>query len=191
MQLLKSTILYTALALGANTAFADTSELEALREVNMKKLQFYSEPRDTSDVVFVDENDAEFTLADFTGDYVVLNFWATWCAPCRKEMPSLSNLQTHFKDDPVNVVTIATGRNPVPAMRSFFQEIGVDNLPMLRDPKQKLARDMGVLGLPITVILNPEGKEIARLQGDAEWDSDSAISILEKLVATETSENES
>ncbi len=183
MQFIKSAILYTALAFGANAVVADSAELEALREGNMKKLQFHSEPRVTSETVFFDEADAEFTLADFKGDYVVLNFWATWCAPCRKEMPSLSNLQTHFEDDPVNVVTVATGRNPVPAMKMFFKEIDVDNLPLLRDPKQKLARDMGVLGLPITVILDPDGKEIARLQGDAEWDSESAIAIIEALVA--------
>lgn len=191
MQFIKSTILYTALALGANTALADTTELEALREGNMKKLQFFTEPRATSDVVFVDEADKEFTLADFSGEFVVLNFWATWCAPCRKEMPGLSNLQTFFEDDPLSVVTIATGRNPVPAITTFFDDIGVDNLPLLRDPKQQLARDMGVLGLPITVILNPEGHEIARLQGDAEWDSESAISILEKLIETKTEETAS
>ncbi len=70
-------------------------------------------------------------------------------------------------------------------MKKFFAEIGVDNLPMHRDPKSTLAREMGVLGLPITVILNPEGQEIARLQGDADWASDNAKAILTTLIGTD------
>jgi thiol-disulfide isomerase/thioredoxin len=110
-----------------------------------------------------------------------VNFWATWCAPCRAEMPHLSNLQTQLGSDDLSVVTIATGRNPRPAMERFFEEISVDNLPLHADPRSTLARNMGVLGLPITVILDRDGQEIARLQGDADWSSESAIAILTAL----------
>jgi thiol-disulfide isomerase/thioredoxin len=113
----------------------------------------------------------------------VLNFWATWCAPCRKEMPQLSELQAELGGDAFEVVTIATGRNPPQAMQRFFEEIGVDNLPLHMDPKQALAREMAVMGLPITVILNPEGQEIARMRGDADWSSDSAKAIVSALIA--------
>ena len=81
------------------------------------------------------------------------------------------------------VVTIATGRNDPVGMAQFFAETGVDNLSLHRDPQQRLAREMGVLGLPITVILNPDGMEIARLQGDADWASESARAIVAALVA--------
>ena len=84
--------------------------------------------------------------------------------------------------DTLEVVTIATGRNPPPAMRAFFDEIGVDNLPLHRDPQQKIARDMDVLGLPITVILSPSGQEVARLKGEADWNSESARAILSAMV---------
>ncbi len=80
-------------------------------------------------------------------------------------------------------MTIATGRNPLPGIKRFFDEVGVTNLPILLDPKQELARDMAVLGLPITLILNREGREIGRLRGDAEWDSDSAKAIVAALIA--------
>ena len=70
-------------------------------------------------------------------------------------------------------------------MRDFFEEIGVDNLPTLRDPSSALAREMSVLGLPITVILNPEGEEIARLQGDADWSSEEALTVLRTLMDDE------
>ncbi|WP_224824890.1 TlpA disulfide reductase family protein [Cognatishimia sp. MH4019] len=179
---LKSLALYTALAFGAIAAHADPA-LEALREGDMKKLTFHSDPQVVPSTAFVDASDAELSLEAYRGKYVVLNFWATWCAPCRHEMPMLSNLQTEFQSDTFEVVTIATGRNSLTGMRKFFDEISVDNLPLYRDPRQKLAREMAVLGLPITVILDPEGREIARLIGDAEWDSDSAKAIIAALLA--------
>ena len=115
--------------------------------------------------------------------YILLNFWATWCAPCRKEMPSLNALQTEFGGDDFRVVTIATGRNTPAAIRRFFDEVGVADLPRYTDPKQALARGMAVFGLPISVLLNPEGMEIARLRGDADWSSDSAKAIIAAMIA--------
>ena len=79
------------------------------------------------------------------------------------------------------VVTVATGRNPVPALNRFLDEISARNLPVLRDPKSQMGRAMGVLGLPVTVIINPDGHEVARLIGDAEWDSEVAIAVLNAL----------
>jgi thiol-disulfide isomerase/thioredoxin len=183
---LSTLALYTALALGANAAAAaDTAALQALAEGDMKKLAFHAEPRPVSETAFETAEGAPLSLADYRGKHLVVNFWATWCAPCRKEMPQLSELQAEFGGDAFEVVTIATGRNAVPAMRRFFEEIGVDNLPLHRDPRQALAREMGVFGLPITVILDPEGREIARLQGDADWASESAKAIVAELVGAE------
>jgi len=181
MRNLKSALLYLTLGVLANTAVADAAALEALREGDMRKLTIHSEPLQGSDVVFLHEDGSEMTLADYAGKHVVVNFWATWCAPCRKEMPGLSELQTELGGDDLQVVTIATGRNPRPAMEAFFDEIGVDNLPLHSDERQNLARSLGVLGLPVTLILDPEGNEIARLLGDAEWNSDSAKAILNAL----------
>ena len=174
-------VLYTALVLGANPAQADIAMAEAAREGTMKKLLF-SDPQPVSDETFTDPDGGEFRLADFNGKHVLLNFWATWCAPCRKEMPMLSELQAEFGGESFEVVTIATGRNDVAGIRRFFEEVGVDNLPMYLDPRSGLARDMGVLGLPITVILDPDGNEIARMRGDAEWNSESAKTIIRALV---------
>ena len=97
----------------------------------------------------------------------------------------LSELQTEYGGDAFEVVTIATGRNEIPGIRRFFDEVGVDNLPLYLDPKSSLGRDMGVLGLPITLILDPDGNEIARMRGDAEWNSPSAKAIIEVLIADE------
>ncbi len=189
MRLLRSIALYAGLALGANMAWADTqagpdtAALEALRQGDMKKLIFRSTPKPVSDAAFTDADGNARSLADYRGKYILLNFWATWCPPCRAEMPSLARLQEELGGDRFEVVTVATGRNTVRGIREFFESAGVDNLPVLLDPKQKLARDMGVFGLPISVVIDPGGREIARLTGDADWSSESAISLFRALIS--------
>lgn len=178
MKKLLAAILYTGLVALANPALADLAKAEAMRDGDMKKLTFHSTPQAAGTAEFTTFDGEPISLADYQGKWVLLNFWATWCAPCRKEMPMLSELQREFGGDSFEVVTLATGRNPPPAMEAFFEEIGVDNLPLHRDPGSGLAREMGVLGLPITVILNPEGQEVARMRGDADWASDNAKDIL-------------
>lgn len=175
-------ILYTGLILLANPVLADLAKAEAMRAGDMKKLAFHSEAKPAGTSGFVTFDDKPISLADYSGKWVLLNFWATWCAPCRKEMPMLSDLQTEFGGADFEVVTVAAGRNPPPAMKAFFDEIGVTNLPLHRDPKSALAREMGILGLPVTIILDPEGREVARMLGDADWSSDNAKDILRTLL---------
>jgi thiol-disulfide isomerase/thioredoxin len=184
------TLLYTALAAGAifvgltffdNEPQANFSTIEELREGDMKKLNFTA-PQPIVVTAFLDEDGQPMTFEAFKGQYTVVNFWATWCAPCRKEMPTLEALDKAFEGKGLDVVTIATGRNPAPAIDKFFTDIGVENLTKYLDPKQALARDMAVLGLPATVILNRDAQEIARLTGDADWDAPEAIAILTALV---------
>jgi thiol-disulfide isomerase/thioredoxin len=182
MRWFRLAVLYTALALSANAALAGNDDLIALREGDMKKLIFHAEPKDVSQIAFLSETGENMTLADLQGKVVLLNFWATWCAPCRKEMPSLNTLQKEFGGDKFTVATVATGRNSEAGIRRFFEEVGVDVLPRHTDPRQALARDMAVLGLPISVILNAQGQEIARLRGDALWDSDNAKAIIAALI---------
>lgn len=185
MRMLKIAAVYTAFALGANVAGADPQGLINMRDGDMMKLAVHSAPRAGSDTTFTTETGETATLADYQGKVVLLNFWATWCAPCRKEMPGLSALQTDLGGDDFAVLTIATGRNPRPAMERFMADIGVDNLPLHTDDRQALARSMGVLGLPVTLILDRNGAEVARLIGDADWTSDSARAILAGVMAQE------
>lgn len=172
-------VLYTVLALGANPALAQ--DAAALREGDMKKLALHTTPVALPEAALVTLDDAPASLADYRGKWVVLNFWATWCAPCRAEMPSLDRLQAALPD--LAVVPVATGRNEPAAITRFYEEAGIVNLPVLRDPKSGLSRQMGIMALPVTVILNPEGEEVARLIGDAEWDSDSSQAVLSALAS--------
>ncbi|GGH35313.1 Thiol-disulfide isomerase or thioredoxin [Cribrihabitans marinus] len=183
MKKLLIALVYTALVSGANAGSPDIAALEALREGNMKKLVFQSEPKPVSDLPFQLQDDGgEGHLADYRGKYLLLNFWATWCAPCRKEMPQLDELNAEFGGDRFEVLTLATGRNSPAGIAKFFEENGIESLPRHLDPGMKLARDMAVLGLPVTVLIDPEGQEIARMLGDAEWNSASAKAIIGALV---------
>lgn len=172
-------VLYTALGLGANPGIAQ--DVASLRTGDMKKLAIHAEPTDLPAAILLDADDMETSLDAYRGKWVVLNFWATWCAPCRHEMPSLDRLQVAMPQ--IAVVPVATGprRNSVPEIRKFFETAGVTNLPMLREPGSDLATALNVKGLPVTLILNPEGQEVARLIGGAEWDSDSAMQVLDAL----------
>ena len=172
--------LYIVLGSGANAVSAQ--EIDAYLTGDMRAMAIHTTPVAASDISFVRGDGAEGRLADYHGQYVLLNFWATWCAPCRHEMPSLDTLQRTLGGDNFAVVTLATGRNPPQAIRRFFEEIGITALPQHRDINQQIAQQMGVFGLPITVLLNPDGQEIARLRGDADWASEEAMALINALI---------
>ena len=123
----------------------------------------------------------ELVLASLRGKPLVVNFWATWCPPCREEMPALDRLQAAMPE--IAVVPVATGRNDPETITRFFTEAQIANLENLRDPTSDLAHAMGIMGLPVTVIVNPEGQEVARLIGDAHWDGPEAQAVLKALMA--------
>ncbi len=182
MRLIFPVLLYAALVTLANPASAEIATAEALREGDMNKLIFASTPKSAGETVFTDAQGGAHTLAEYQDQVVLVNFWATWCAPCRKEMPTLNALQAELGGEDFQVVTIATGRNDVSAIKRFFNGAGVTHLPVLLDPKSALAREMLVLGLPMTILLNRDGQEIARLRGDADWASESAFAVLDKII---------
>jgi thiol-disulfide isomerase/thioredoxin len=178
-------VLYTCCALGANAALAEGlsfDEIQALKTGDMRKLAVHKEPLGISPLGFTDEDGGEHFFEDYRGKVLLVNFWATWCAPCRAEMPSLDALQADLGGDDFQVLTIATGRNPLPAIKSFFSETQVEHLPILLDPRQTLARNMGALGLPASMIIDPNGREVARLVGDADWHGEDAVTLINALI---------
>ena len=181
-------MLYGVMALGANPALAaDLSKdqiatLKEMRNGDMKKLVVHKEARPRIDETFRDKYGNAVTLADYEGKVVVLNFWATWCPPCRAEMPSIDRLSAEMGGDDVEVLALSTDRFDVERVAAFFDEIQVQNLRVLQDRKGAVARKAGVLGLPVTVILDRQGREIGRVQGEAEWDSADVKAIVTRIV---------
>jgi thiol-disulfide isomerase/thioredoxin len=182
-------LIYTAVLGAATPAAAQTLDaaaragIEALRAGDMRKLVVHPAPAPAPDVAFIGPDGAETTLAASDGKLRLVNFWATWCAPCREEMPALAALQASHGGSDFEVRLVATGRNSPEAIERFFSEENIVGLESGLDPASALARAMGVPGLPVTVVLNREGKEIARLVGEADWHGDSARAIVEALVA--------
>ncbi|WP_126974850.1 TlpA family protein disulfide reductase [Frigidibacter oleivorans] len=184
MRLLRSAVLYTAFAFAANAATA-MPDLAPLLQGDMRKLVPADAPGAPVEGALVDAADAPVDLSAHRGKWLLVNFWATWCAPCRAEMPMLDRLQAEFGGDRFAVLPVATGRNPLPAIHDFYVDEGLTALPILRDPKQQFARQMAVLGLPVTVLIDPEGREVARMQGEAHWDGPEAKALVAALIAGE------
>lgn len=177
-----SMVVSLALPLGLGANIAAAQDLEALRVGDMRALLVHDEPIPVSQQSFTDLEDGSHAMADFEGQVVLLNFWATWCAPCREEMPSLDALQQDLGGEDFQVVTLATGRNPPPAVVRFFAEENIQSLPTYLDPRQDVAREMSVFGLPITVVIDRDGNEVARLRGDADWHSEEAVALLQAVI---------
>lgn len=154
--------------------------LDAFRVGEMRRLVTPSAPEMAPDTPFTGGDGAETTLAASNGRVRLVNFWATWCVPCRQEMPELEALARDRPGD-VEVITIATGRNSPDGIARFREEVGITALPNALDPKGALARAMDVPGLPATVLLDRDGREVGRLLGGANWNSPEARALLAHL----------
>jgi thiol-disulfide isomerase/thioredoxin len=184
--LLAAALLYTPAAAPANAQTLDPETragLTALREGEMRKLNLHAQPRPAADRPFLDRDGGERRLADSDGKVRLVNFWATWCAPCRLEKPALDALAAELEGEDFAVIAVATGRHDLDAIDRFNREVGVAHLATYVDETNRLAQEMGVPGLPVTVVLNREGMEIGRLMGGADWDTENAREIIRRLVA--------
>lgn len=137
-----------------------------------------SPPVELADVSFEDEAGSKKSLSDFKGKAVLLNLWATWCLPCRHEMPSLDRLQKEMGSDQFQVVALSLDRAGRDAARKFFDEIKVENLTLYIDPTMKAGNGLRAVGMPTTILIGKDGKELGRLPGPAEWDSTAAKALI-------------
>ena len=139
-------------------------------------------PKPVPELSFLDEGGGEVTLSDLEGDVVVLNLWATWCAPCRREMPSLDRLQAELGEDGLRVVALSLDRGDVGKVRDFFEELEIAHLAIYQDPEARAGRELGAPGLPTTIVIDRSGQEVGRVLGPAEWDSEEALALLRTLL---------
>jgi thiol-disulfide isomerase/thioredoxin len=158
-----------------------TSQL-AIGQEAPKNLVIHDAPKPVATIKFDDAQGRLRNLADFKGKVVLLNIWATWCGPCRKEMPALDRLQAELGGPNFEVVAVSIDRGGMDAVRKFFADVGVRNLAMYLDGSGQALRTLSALGLPTTLLIDHEGREIGRLIGPAEWDSPEMIEFVRCLV---------
>lgn len=182
-------MLYGALAFCATPATAgdlSADQIEALKTAragDMTKLIFHDAAKPRLETAFETGDGASVSVADYEGKVVVLDFWATWCPPCREEMPSLDRLKGAMADEGFDVVAVSMDRAGTEKIRDFYDSVGVEHLSIHREPSLRIGAEGAILGMPTTLILDREGREIARLQGGAEWDSKEAKALLEAIMA--------
>ncbi len=133
--------------------------------------------------VFGDLAGGRVRLADFAGQIVLLNFWATWCAPCVREMPSLDRLQAKLVDDGLAIVAVSLDRGGAGVVEPFAEQLGLKDLGLYLDPKSILAKAFGVTGLPTTFVIDRDSRIVGALQGSAEWDSPEALALVRYYLA--------
>jgi thiol-disulfide isomerase/thioredoxin len=163
---------------------AGVADLNEFKRGSLAKLDVPATPRAAPTVVFTDAAGKSLTVADFKGQVVVMNLWATWCAPCKKEMPTLAKLQAAYMTQPFKVLPISVDRD---SDLDVAQSDMANNPPLqlYRDPGYKMSfgLDPKAEGFPTTVIFDRQGRERARLSGDADWSSPEARGLVERLLA--------
>ena len=142
----------------------------------------HAQPKEINTFTFADSTGAVKDLSNWKGRVVLLNLWATWCAPCRKEMPELSSLQKLMGSADFEVVALSEDLKGAEASAAFLKEIGADNLALYVDPKATALAALQSVGLPTTVLIDRNGKEVGRLLGPADWASEEAQKLVKEVL---------
>ena len=145
----------------------------------MTTFVYKPQPEALPDIRFLNGSGGAVSLASFRGKVVLLNVWATWCAPCREEMPALDRLQAALGSDKFQVVALAVDKSAVEGARKFLADIKTEKLEPFADPTAKEGTQLKVIGMPTSILIDAEGREIGRLIGPAHWDSPEAKRLIE------------
>jgi thiol-disulfide isomerase/thioredoxin len=138
--------------------------------------------KDIAPFTFANDKGETIDLSKWKGRVVLLNLWATWCAPCRKEMPDLSKLQTELGGPDFEVVALSLDRKGLAASQVFLKETGVANLAAYVEPDGKALAKLQALGLPATILIDRAGREAGRILGPLEWSSPEALAMVKALL---------
>ncbi|MCX7350974.1 MAG: TlpA disulfide reductase family protein [Alphaproteobacteria bacterium] len=164
-------------------ATATASLSQDLATGSLAAFLIHPEPKALPTLAFQDGAGKPLTLSDWKGRVVLLNLWATWCAPCRKEMPDLSKLEKELGSDQFEVVAVSVDRKGAEASAAFLKETGVDNLKLYVEPSTKIVTDLQSAGLPATLLIDRQGRELGRILGPADWASPDAQALIKAALA--------
>ena len=147
----------------------------------IKNIVIHKVPKTHDNVIFLNKKDKKINIDEYKGNLLILNFWATWCEPCKEEMPSLNRLQANQKLNNLKIYPINIGKENLKKVKSFFTELDINNLEPYFDNPSTLAKTFSLRGLPTTILLNSKGEEFARIIGSINFDDENFINWLKNL----------
>jgi thiol-disulfide isomerase/thioredoxin len=162
---------------------AETGGLKSFAKGTMAGVIIHKERKDIAPFTFANDKGETLDLSKWKGRAVLLNLWATWCTPCKKEMPDLAALQKQLGGPDFEVVALSLDRKGLEASQAFLKEIGVSNLALYIEPETKSLAALQAVGLPATILIDRNGKEAGRILGEAKWASPEAAELVKALVA--------
>ncbi len=147
---------------------------------NIKNVVIHKVPKTYDNVIFLDKKDQKVNINEYKGRLLLLNFWATWCAPCREEMPSLDKLQVNPELDKIKIFAINIGKENVDKANKFFLDLNIKNFQPYFDPPSTLAKTFSLRGVPTSILINKEGQEFARVMGSIDFEDKNFVDWIKK-----------
>ncbi|MFC0703246.1 TlpA family protein disulfide reductase [Marinobacter persicus] len=152
------------------------------KSVGPQGFLIWESPRTLPELAFEDEDGRPLTLADSKGKAILLNIWATWCLPCREEMPTLDSLQAQLGGEQFEVVALSVDHAGISVVEKFYRKTGIQHLRQYIDPSTLATSTLGIAGVPTTLLIDHDGREIGRLVGAAEWDSPAMVDLMTRTI---------
>ncbi len=146
----------------------------------IKNIVIHKDLKAYDNLIFLNKKDQKINIKDFSGNLILMNFWATWCEPCKEEMPSLDRLQNNPKFDNLKIFAINISKENIKKVNNFFEDLSIENLEPYFDNSITLAKKLSLRGIPTSILFNTEGKEFARIIGSIDFDDLKFIEWLKK-----------
>ena len=146
----------------------------------IKNIVIHKVPKTYDNVIFLNKNDQKININEYTGNLLILNFWATWCEPCKEEMPSLDKLQVNSELDKIKIFAINIGKENLDKVNKFFVDLNIKNLELYFDSPTTLAKIFSLRGVPTSILINKEGQEFARVIGSIDFEDKNFINWIKK-----------
>ena len=147
---------------------------------NIKNIVIHKVPKTHDNVIFLNKKDQKININEYKGNLLILNFWATWCEPCKEEMPSLDNLQANPELNKIKIFAINIGKENLDKVNKFFLDLNIKNFNPYFDPPRTLAKMFSLRGVPTSILINKKGQEFARIIGSIDFEDKNFVDWIKK-----------